>query len=162
MIIKLFEEFVYKDVKIKSSKFLFDEGYDIDYEIYCGKDYIGKCEVAANFLKDGFDDTKDNLFFAKRKFDWENPVKKDYYNKFPYIIQIHGFEIEEEYQRRGLGLISFKKILESIKRQFPNHNGIYLSVFANNTPAVKIYQKMGFKTCKVEDDILVMKFNIKK
>lgn len=160
--LKLFEKFTYKDVKIKSSKFLFDDGYQLEYEIYTGDDYIGKCEVQTNFLKPGVDDTKDDLFYAETEFDFENPVKKEYYKKLPYIIQIDGFEIEEEFKGKGLGLISFKKILESIREKFPNNTGIYLNVYEDNEPAVKIYQKLGFKVCRVYKDhdkrnVLVMK-----
>lgn len=115
--LKKYENFT-PNVKIQKDKFLFDHGYQIDYEFYSGKDYIGKCEVNTTFKDDSFDDKSDFNWDYSRLFNYNNPVKKSYYKKYPYFIEISGFEIEDEYKGQGLGYKSFQIVLSDIEKDF--------------------------------------------
>jgi GNAT superfamily N-acetyltransferase len=152
-----FDESRSKTVKLKKSKFLFDDGYKVDYEFYLGSDYIGMCQAVTTFKLDNFDPTKDSFFCTPNRFDFKNPVKKSDYNKYTYFILIYGFEIEDEFKGKGLGKLSFSKLLEDLSFNFPNNSGIILSVFEDNKPAIKIYKDLGFEVINVENKILVMK-----
>jgi RimJ/RimL family protein N-acetyltransferase len=72
-----------------------------------------------------------------------------------FDIGVYGFEIYEQYRSKGIGKFSFGKILEYIENNLSSYRTIYLSVFSNNTSAIKIYEYYGFS--KIEDDGKIIK-----
>ena len=80
------------------------------------------------------------LFFYENKvkvgellIDEESDLKK-----------IYNFRIYEDHRRKGFGLKAIEKTIAYIKRKYKEAN-VWLYVEKNNTPAVKIYNKVGFK-----------------
>ena len=147
----IFEKLIGK-LSLKEDKYLYDSSYEIDYEIYVGDEYIGMCNVEAILKEDDFDDKTDEYVYDKNiKFDYTNPVKIEDYENNRYIIYFSDFEIEEEFRGNGYGISSMKLIIESISKNFPNNDGIYLSVSKKNKIAIKIYESLGFIIVKDED-----------
>lgn len=72
-----------------------------------------------------------------------------------FDIGFHGFEIYNQYISKGIGKFSFGKILEYIENNFSKYRNIYLIVYSNNIPAIKIYEYYGF--LKIEDDGEIIK-----
>jgi GNAT superfamily N-acetyltransferase len=102
---------------------------DIEYiygQLLYKKEYIGKFELEIKFDEDD----------EKQEYDLDDE----------YTISIYGFEIEDKYRNKGIGKISFEKIIKLIEEEFQNNNGIYLSVFADNINAINIYNQFGFNT----------------
>jgi ribosomal protein S18 acetylase RimI-like enzyme len=125
------------------------------------------CSIETIFKKNDFDDKKDNYIYGKNiNYDYNNTVKKSYYDDYRYIIYLNGFEIEKEFREMGYGNRSMKLILRDINKKFPKNDGIYLSVLKENISAVKIYKKFGFniiqEIMKSGDDIYVMKYSLPK
>lgn len=151
-------------LRVLTNKYLSDEGYQISYDIYVGDEYIGDCEIRTVFKNDEFNDDKpDEYTNNNEKFDYKNPVKKSDFDNNRYVIYLSDFEIEEEYRGQGYGFKSMKIILKKIQTLLPKNDGIYLSVFKDNHPAVKIYEKLGFKIIKeykfsTGEDVLEMKY----
>jgi len=59
-------------------------------------------------------------------------------------VYFHSFNIYKKYRNRGLGKISMSAILLYLKNS--GKTKIYLQLLLENTPAFKIYTKLGFKT----------------
>ena len=147
---KLFEAI--DRLSIKKDKYLYDRGYSIDYEIKLGKEDIGDCETETIFKIDDFDDSIDEYVYIKNiQFNYTKPVKKEYYLTMRHIVYINGFKIYKDYRGSGHGFNAMSLILASLDKEFPNNDGIYLSVFKSNTSAINIYKKLGFKTVKDEE-----------
>lgn len=143
---KFLNENISNKLEIDVNRHLFDNGYQLYFDIYCGGKEIGKCEVLTKFKNDDFDPNVDDYSFSKNiDFNYKNKVKKDDYNKLNFIMSISNFEIDEEYRGNNYGYESMKLIISYLKNKFPKNNGIYLTVFDANTPAIKIYKKLGFQ-----------------
>lgn len=56
-----------------------------------------------------------------------------------------GIAVTKKYRGQGLGEILMKKIIEEAKRNFPDLKIVYLGCFSNNTAALNLYKKLGFK-----------------
>lgn len=139
-----------KTLKVLTDKYLYDSGYQINYEIYVGTDYIGSCEIRTVFKNDKFNDNDSSEYVNNNStFDYinNNPVKKSDFDNNRFVIYLSDFEIENEYRGQGYGYKSMKIILKKIQTLLPKNDGIYLSVFKDNY-AVKIYEKLGFKIIK--------------
>ena len=74
-----------------------------------------------------------------------------------FDIGIYGFEIYEKYRLKGIGKFSFGKVLEYIENNFSKYKNIYLSVYSNNIPAIKIYEYYGFLKFEDDGEIIRMK-----
>jgi len=146
---KFLNENVSNKLEIDVNRHLFDDGYKIYFDVYIGGKQIGKCEVETKFKTDDFDTNVDDYSFSKNiDFNHENTVKTDNYDKLNFILSISNFEIDEKYRGNNYGYESMKLIISYLKNKFPKNNGIYLTVFDINTPAVKIYKKLGFQIVK--------------
>ncbi len=155
--LKLFEGIQHK-LSLKESKYLYDHGYSIDYDIQLNGESIGKCEIETIFKDDSFDDKVDkNIFKRSFQFDYNNPVKKGDFNKYKYIVHLSGFKISKEQRGKGFGYKSIELILNSIDKDFPKNDGIYLSVLKNNSTAIGIYTKLGFQPISDYKDVIIMK-----
>lgn len=62
-------------------------------------------------------------------------------------FSIGNFAIYKEYRGKGLGAKCFKMLLNKIKKS-DNTLPIYLGVHINNTKAIELYKKFGFKIAK--------------
>lgn len=135
-----------KKLELDVNSHLFNTGYKIFFDIYVGGKEIGRCEIETFFKTDEFDPIScDYSLSQNMEFDYNNPVRKDYYNNLNFIIGISNFEIDEEYRGNNYGFESMKLIVSYLQKRFPKNKGIYLTVFDINTPALKIYEKLGFK-----------------
>lgn len=56
-----------------------------------------------------------------------------------------GIAIRQEYRGIGLGKYIMDEILKLAKKQLPGLKVFWLDVYENNTPAIALYKKMGFK-----------------
>lgn len=100
--------------------------------------------------------TKIGEFNLSLQFDKnEDGVYKIEYGNFD--IGFHGFEIYDQYKSKGIGKFSFGKILEYIENNFSKYRNIYLSVYSNNIPAIKIYEYYGFSKIEYYGEIIKMK-----
>jgi len=64
-----------------------------------------------------------------------------------------GISIGKDFRRISLGFYLTKEIIELAKKELkPTLKIIKLFVFANNTPAIKLYEKTGFKQVAVLPD----------
>jgi len=144
--IKFIKENISNKLEIDINSHLFDNGYKIFFDIYVGGKQIGSCEINTIFKLDDFDEKTDDYSLSKNiDFNNINKVKKEDYNNLNFIIGISNFEIDEKYRGNNYGSQSMDLIISYLKKRFPKNNGIYLTVFDINTPALKIYEKIGFK-----------------
>lgn len=65
---------------------------------------------------------------------------------------IGGFQIDKEYQGKGLGRQALHKILEFIQENHHECRIISLTVEKSNTHARKLYEKMGFISQEIDND----------
>lgn len=149
-------------ISIKTDKYLWDDKYQVDYSFYIGDEYIGGCYIETCFKTDNFSDDEPSRYAdCDNKFNYKNVVKKSDFYSNRFVIYLYNFEIDSEYQGKGYGSKFMDKVVKSIKRLFPNNDGIYLSVFKDNINAVRIYSKVGFVVIKElnynEGDVLEMK-----
>ncbi len=64
-----------------------------------------------------------------------------------------GIAIGKDFRRIGLGTYLIKEVIELAKKEFkPALKIIKLFVFANNEPAIKLYEKIGFRQVAVLPD----------
>lgn len=56
-----------------------------------------------------------------------------------------GIAIRQEYRGIGLGRHIMAEVLKLAEKQLPGLKILWLDVYENNTPAVALYKKMGFK-----------------
>lgn len=159
---RLNETFSRDTIRLGIYSYIYSNSFKVDFELYLKDDYIGSCEIETCFKTDDFKDGDDYLTNNIELYPYEDKMKLSDLNNHRYVIYLHGFEIEEEFQNRGLGSKAIKKIIGYIRRKLPTNDGVYLSVFENNVNAVKIYIKNGFKVVRTEtsydgNKILVMK-----
>lgn len=132
-------------LEIDVNSHLFDDGYGLFFDIYVGGKQIGSCETRTKFKTDEFDEKVDGYSLTNNMdFNYINKVKKDDFDKYNFIIDISNFEIDEKYRGNNYGHDSMKLIISYLKKRFPNNKGMYLTVFEDNIPAIKIYKKLGF------------------
>lgn len=133
-------------LEIDVNSHLFDDGYELFFDIYVGGKQIGSCETKTKFKTDDFDDKVDDYSLSKNMdFNYKNNVKKEDFDKYYFIIGISNFEINEKHRGNNYGYESMKLIVSYLKDKFPKNKGIYLKVFDDNIPSVKIYKKLGFQ-----------------
>ncbi len=82
----------------------------------------------------------------------EEPIKREigwlYLSKEDNSFSLFDIEIKEEFREKGYG----NRILQTtLKDAFKQANKILLHVSTNNTPAIKLYEKNGFKTIDTID-----------
>ncbi|GBG93547.1 GNAT family acetyltransferase [Ligilactobacillus salitolerans] len=63
---------------------------------------------------------------------------------FPNYGEIYSLYIDPEYQQIGTGSQLLKRALHILQQG--GYHSVFLWVLYNNMPAIKFYQKMGFKT----------------
>jgi ribosomal protein S18 acetylase RimI-like enzyme len=68
-----------------------------------------------------------------------------------------GIALLPEYRGKGIGTALLKHMLESARASYP---AISLSVSPNN-PALRLYERLGFKTVDVRDNYPVMRIRLK-
>ncbi|WP_430493598.1 GNAT family N-acetyltransferase [Paenibacillus ottowii] len=51
--------------------------------------------------------------------------------------------MDERFQRKGLGKYFMEKLILFLENKYPGHH-IYLSVYENNTHAIRLYKQLGF------------------
>lgn len=66
------------------------------------------------------------------------------------FVYIYNFLVNNEYQHLGLGFLLLTKAIEYLKTK--SLNSVELDVLSNNTNALGIYKKMGFKEMKHGND----------
>jgi len=134
-----------------------------------------------------FDDLSNTLVSDFDDFWNENMLKTELQNPFStYIIaklgkEILGFAgiidtvdqmeitnivVKKNYRNKGIGNILLNKLI-SISKEI-NKNEIILEVNENNIPAIKLYEKNGFKKCGLRkkyynntDNAIIMNLKIK-
>ncbi len=65
-------------------------------------------------------------------------------------VWLDRFMIDKKYQGKGYGKKSMELILQKMYEDY-NCKKIYLSVHENNFPAIKLYEKLGFKKTMFKD-----------
>ena len=97
-------------------------------------------EIGKSFLeKLGFEytSTEKAMCLSKEDFSFDADA-----------IELFDIEVKEEYREKGYG----NRILQTtIKDAFKQADKIILHVSTNNTPALKLYKKVGFKTIDTID-----------
>lgn len=58
-----------------------------------------------------------------------------------------GLSIDKKYRGKGLGSLLMNTVIEEAEKKLKKMKCIYLEVFAENTPAIKLYEKKGFVKC---------------
>lgn len=82
-----------------------------------------------------------------------------YYEKNkPDIANIWGIYVNEKYRGRGYGKMLMAKLLEKVYDN-KNVNLVKLCVNTNKLPAIKLYEKMGFKITKKKEKALKNKYD---
>lgn len=76
---------------------------------------------------------------------------------------IGGFQIDKEYQGRGLGAQSLEKIVEFIQETHRQCEEISLTIEISNNHARKLYEKLGFVNQNIEnqDGEIIYKLKVK-
>lgn len=70
---------------------------------------------------------------------------KPWIRRLGHIISI---AVLEEYRRRGIGKALMIAAMNALKNEYNVHE-IYLEVRVSNIPAIRLYEKLGFKVVKV-------------
>jgi len=136
---KIFEDTQDNRIKIKCyNNSIYSDNNFLYFYIMLGRKEIGEFQLEIKFEKN------------------ENDIYK--IENGDFNVSIYGFEIEDDFRGKGLGKLSFKKIIEYIHKNYKNNKGIYLSVFSNNHSSVKIYKENGFKVTENDGKILKMKY----
>jgi hypothetical protein len=136
---RFLNENISNKLEIDVNTHLFDDGFKLFFDIYVGGKQIGECEVGTKFKNDDFDDKVDDYTLSKNMdFNHLNVVNKKDYDTLNFIVSISNFEIDEKYRGNNYGYDSMKLIISYLKDKFPKNKGIYLTVFEDNIPAVKI------------------------
>jgi RimJ/RimL family protein N-acetyltransferase len=135
-----YDEFTFENlsnIRIKSYSIIWTDNYYqyLSFDILKWNTKIGEFNLSLDF-----DKNEDGVY----KIEDGN-----------FDIGFYGFEIYDQYRSKRIGKFSFGKILEYIEKNFSKYRNIYLSVYSNNIPAIKIYEYYGFS--KIEDDGEVIK-----
>lgn len=133
-------------------EFIFENLSNIRVKSYCNVD------KDLNYQYLPFDILKWNTKIGEFNLSLEFDKNEDCFYKIEdgnFDIGFYGFEIYDQYKSKGIGKFSFGKIIEYIEKNFSKYRNIYLSVYSNNIPAIKIYEYYGFS--KIEDDGEIIK-----
>lgn len=83
-----------------------------------------------------------------------------------YQMEITNIVVKKIYRNKGIGNILLNKLISISKEN--NKNEIILEVNENNMPAIKLYEKNGFKKCGLRkkyynntDNAIIMNLKIK-
>ena len=68
--------------------------------------------------------------------------------KFGNCVCLWSIKIYEEYQKQGFGKLMLKETLKYITTKLHDTKKIELFVYKNNTIAIALYKKLGFKISK--------------
>ena len=91
-------------------------------------------------------DGKYNLYIDGNKVSTANAYTFDGVANFDWIL-LADITTFKKYQRKGYALALLTKILEDLKKKYPK-KGYYLLVKSDNIPAIKLYQKLGFRSIR--------------
>lgn len=69
-------------------------------------------------------------------------------DEFPGLPQVNALEIDEQYRRRGLA----QQLMQSIEMVSYGFSQIGLGVEISNTPAMKLYEKLGYRYEKIRGE----------
>ena len=110
-------------------------------------------EIKADDSVEGFDNLlKISGLIEIEQERSEEPIKEEvgwlYLAREDSCFSLFDIEVKEEYREKGYG----NRILQTtIKDAFKQADKIILHVSTNNTPALKLYEKVGFKTIDTID-----------
>ncbi len=63
-----------------------------------------------------------------------------------HIAEISGLTVGKEHRRKGIGKHLIKEAISAAKKELRyKPKALRLSVFANNVPAIRLYEKVGFR-----------------
>jgi RimJ/RimL family protein N-acetyltransferase len=82
--------------------------------------------------------------FLENKLIGYASLEKSYLAKQKHIAFFYNLYIDPKYRNQGLALKLFNFILDKIKQKTQIER-IFLSCNKKNTPAIKLYKKLGFK-----------------
>lgn len=91
-------------------------------------------------------DGKYNLYIDENKVSTATAYTFDDVENFDWIL-LADITTFKKYQRKGYALALLTKILEDLKKKYPK-KGYYLLVKSDNIPAIKLYQKLGFRSIR--------------
>jgi len=63
--------------------------------------------------------------------------------EFGYVGHIISIAVDPEWRRRGVGTLLMIKVMERLKRY--GCESVYLEVRTSNEPAIRMYEKLGFR-----------------
>jgi ribosomal protein S18 acetylase RimI-like enzyme len=119
--------------------------------------YEESVNLSIEFAKDRIGETEQNYVIGA--FDENNSLagmagfRREQTLKLKHKAFIWGVYVTDKYRGQGIG----KRMLEEIitrSRQLHDLKLIYLSATANNEPAKRLYQSLGFKTYGIEKNAL--------
>lgn len=91
-------------------------------------------------------DGKYNLYIDGNKVSTATAYTFDDVDNFDWIL-LADITTFKKYQRKGYALALLTKMLEDLKKRYPK-KGYYLLVKSDNIPAIKLYQKLGFRSIR--------------
>ena len=83
--------------------------------------------------------------------EWISRLRYYIYNDMPNFnwINIADVDTNEKYRHRGYMTILLNELINDMHAQYPTM-GLYLLVRTENIPAIKLYEKLGFKILKIQ------------
>ncbi len=83
--------------------------------------------------------------YVMSRVEWGLGIFRQGITKRGHIISI---AVLPEYRRRGIATSLMKAAMESLKKVY-GCSEVYLEVRVSNTPAIRLYEKLGFKVIRV-------------